>query len=192
MLNILLNIDVQITQFIASLLPHNQSFNLFFSFFSQQGGSLIIWIVLVILALLFEVRKHPGISKKDKQFILTIILTLAITTLFVNYGLKNIFQRTRPYLIDKPIKLTLTDSTDFNCPIDFSFPSSHAAIAFSASVILVFFHKKRKYFYYLIAIIISLSRIYLGCHYFFDVIVGGLIGWLIAKIILIRLKPHSN
>lgn len=190
MLKTLLSIDIQITQFLHSILPHNRFFNLLFSFFSQQGGSLIIWIVLIILALIFEERKHPGISKNDKQFLITIILTLALTGLLVNYGLKNVFQRMRPYLTDfNRLKLI---STNFNCPSDFSFPSSHAAIAFSASAILAHFHKKRKYFYYSIAILISLSRIYLGCHYFFDVIIGGLIGYLIAKTMLLWLKSHSN
>ena len=186
MFNFLNSLDINITQIIRLALPHNRLFDLFFSFFSQNGGSILIWIALVIFILFFEERKNPGISSRDKQFIIIITLALITQAILVNIVLKNVFSRTRPLPI----------STDFNrfqlistvCPLDFSFPSGHAATAFCAAAILSVFDKKKKYLYYLMAFLIALSRIYLNCHYLGDVIAGGLIGWGVSWIYLYLFK----
>ncbi|EKE14348.1 MAG: hypothetical protein ACD_12C00559G0006, partial [uncultured bacterium] len=62
--------------------------------------------------------------------------------------------------------------------------------AFAAATVLAYFDKKRRWFYYSAALLISYSRIYLGCHYFFDVIIGALIGFLISKLV-VRFLPNS-
>jgi len=74
------------------------------------------------------------------------------------------------------------------CPLDFSFPSSHAAFAFSAAVILTSYDKKRWYLYYGIAFLVSFSRIYLGCHYVLDLVLGAIIGFTVSQFIL-HIKP---
>ncbi|MEK7096731.1 MAG: phosphatase PAP2 family protein, partial [Patescibacteria group bacterium] len=78
------------------------------------------------------------------------------------------------------------------CPKDFSFPSTHAATAFVAAEILAYFNKKRKWFYFAVAILISYSRIYLGCHYFFDVVFGAIIGWLVSQSLLFVLGTSPS
>lgn len=169
------NTDQQITLLINLLLPHNQFFDAFFSFFSLRGIAFFIWIALAIFLVFIEEKKYPGISKKDRMFILSFSVSLLLTFVLVNYLVKPIVHRPRP--------ITLS-----NCPKDFSFPSSHAAIAGAAACILSFFDKKRRFFYWIIALLISLSRIYLGCHYFIDVVAGVFIGYLISMLTLILAK----
>ncbi len=170
MANYLSTIDLFFTQSINSILPHNHFFNLFFSFFSQQGASIFIWIVIIITILLFE-------EKQNHRFIIYFLIAFLLAYVSSEFVIKNIVARPRPI------------STNFNCPNDFSFPSTHATTAFAAATVLSFFHKKRKLFYYLLAIIISLSRIYLSCHFVFDTIAGGLLGYLIAKAVLKIKRP---
>ena len=172
MLNILLTIDKQITQFLNTIIPHNSFFNWIFSFISFSNG-IIIWIILALILIIIEETHH-------KKFIFYLIICTGLAYLINEFGLKNIFMRSRPLF---PIPYTLSP---FSCPTDFSFPSTHAAFAFSAATVFAFFHKKKKWFifYYFIAALISYSRIYLGCHYLMDVVAGGLIGYLISKIIL--------
>lgn len=180
----LTNFDLRITNFINKLLPHNQFFDYFFSFFSLRGNSIFIWIVIIILILVLEENKYPGIQKRDVKFLLTFFLSFLITAFLVNIILKNTFHRPRP---DRPTNLDTTASVVGSlagCPKDYSFPSGHASTAFAAATVIGFFDKKGKWLYYLIAVIISLSRIYLECHYFLDIFIGGIIGWIISTIIL--------
>ncbi len=171
MLSFLLNIDYLITFSLKNIIPHSLIFNSFFSFFSIQGVSFFIWLLIIFIVVFFEEKKHPGISKRDKKFIFIFLTTFLITFIITNFFLKNFFLRTRPNIV-----------TSFNCPKDFSFPSSHAATAFAVAYVLTFFDKKRKWFYYFIAFLIAYSRIYLGCHYFFDVLTGAIIGLAISKV----------
>ncbi len=170
MLNAFLQLDSQATQFINALIPHNQLLDLLFSFFSLRGMSVIVWVIILVLHIIFE-------EKINKKFIFYFVFSIAIASIVV-FGMKELIQRPRP--------------TEF-CANDFSFPSGHAANAFAASSILAFFDKKRRWLYYIVAATISFSRIYLGCHYFLDVIGGGVIGYLISSLIL-RLKtfPYTS
>jgi len=186
-------IDTTITIFLRDIIPHNSFFNTIFSFLSLKGFSLAIWIVIIIFTTVIEEIHHPGIQKRDKRFIFYFILTLCIQLIVVNYILKPLIHRSRPtsnliYNVrtgrdlsllradhDLPLQISIE-----SCPADFSFPSGHAATAFTAAFVLSYFDKKRHWFYYIIAVLISFSRIYLGCHYFFDVVFGGLLGSFIA------------
>lgn len=172
-MNTLQNLDKFLTRFINGGIPHNQFFESLFSFFSLQGGSIFIWLLVIIFIVIIEEIQHPGIQKTDRKFILYSLFVFGISYVINELVFKNIFQRMRP-----------DDLISINCPADFSFPSTHAVTAFAAATIIGNFDKKRAWLYYLVAFFIALSRIYLGCHYLFDVITGSLIGFLLAKIIL--------
>ncbi len=66
---------------------------------------------------------------------------------------------------------------------EYSFPSGHAALAFMAAVILgdCFGRKKELLIY---ASLVSFSRVYLGVHYFTDILAGSLLGVAIGVIII--------
>jgi undecaprenyl-diphosphatase len=182
MLDFVLNLDNNITQLVIYIIPRNRFFNLFFLFFSEQGSLVLILLIIVLTLILFE-------GKRDQKFFISLFLIFLLTFLTNDVFLKTLFKRSRPdqLTIDNN-PLTVKNL----CPKDFSFPSGHAATAFAAAASLSFFDKKRKKFYYSVALIIGLSRIYLSCHFFFDVVIGGLIGYLISKIALSGIKSHSN
>ena len=124
-------------------------------------------------------------------------ISFLLTFLLTDIVLKNIFLRPRPFDFaqGKPF-LTIYNHfqlfSTFSCPKDFSFPSAHAATAFAAATILTFFDKKHRWFYYTVAILISYSRIYLGCHYFLDVIAGAIIGYIISRLLLFSLDTFPS
>lgn len=186
MLTQLLNFDSQITGLFSFFLPHNVFFDYFFSFFSLQGNSILVWVIVILFVLFLEERKYPGISKQDKKFAVLFLLAFLTTTFIVELPLKNFFQRPRPYFETQYLK-----ANKYSCPKDFSFPSGHASTAFAAAAILTFFDKKRRGFYFTIAILIACSRLYLGCHYFFDVIIGAFLGYYISKFFLYLSKKYS-
>src|SRR3989338_8993619 len=152
-----------------------------FSFFSFLGNSAFIWILIVILLLIFEERKNRGISKRDIAFVTTFILCVSTAIITSQIIVKNLVKRPRPCSLNIRLAFYLPGHRETSCPKDFSFPSSHATIAFAAATVITAFDKKRRWLYFFIAFLISLSRIYLGYHYFFDVVVGGIIGFLTSQ-----------
>lgn len=84
------------------------------------------------------------------------------------------------------------------CGGKYGFASSHAANTFGlATFIYLVFNTLYRYagWLFLWALIVSYSRIYLGVHYPLDILVGGIIGILIAWIIyqiMIRIKIRNS
>ena len=88
-----------------------------------------------------------------------------------NFLLKNLVARIRPYdMMDTLIPLV-------NKPTDYSFPSGHSGCAFAVAGVYVRNLPKRAGIPLLIlAILIALSRLYVGVHYPTDVLAGLIIG----------------
>jgi undecaprenyl-diphosphatase len=174
----LLQSDGIATLFLKNIFPDSNFFNMVFSFFSLRGNSILIWLFIMGFTIYLEERRNPGISTRDKKFTFYFFASFLLTSVLAIFIFKDTFQRPRPYVEFDFIAISST------CPADFSFPSAHAATAFAAAAVLTYFDKKRRLFYYLIALSISYSRIYLGCHYLLDVVGGAVIGWAISKIII--------
>jgi membrane-associated phospholipid phosphatase len=69
-----------------------------------------------------------------------------------------------------------------------SFPSGHAATAFSAATILVFLFGKLFAWSYLAAVLVGYSRIYMGVHFPLDVAAGAVEGAGVTLALLILLN----
>lgn len=183
MVQTLLHYDVFITNAINFFIPHTRFFDLFFSFFSLQASSLPIWIVIIVLLMIFE-------EKINKKFIIYFFIALLITSVVV-LGMKKIVKRPRPIVTEKTLITKNIIANNMRCDKDYAFPSGHASIAFASATILAAFDKKRRWIYYAIAVLIAISRIYLQCHYFFDVLTGGILGTYIA-ITVIKFRFKTN
>lgn len=121
-------------------------------------------------------------------------LAFALIVTLVNLsvgGLKVLFVRPRPYDFFSPGTIQLF----FDRPATYSFPSGHSAVAFAAALLLHFFYGKAAWFVYVLALLVAVSRVFIGVHYPSDVVAGALIGtaggWLGAKI-LKRLEKQSR
>jgi len=91
-----------------------------------------------------------------------------ILSSFIAYMLKIIIIRPRP--IFNLIELT-----------SYSFPSGHTTIMFTLFILIFYNFPKYKYIWLVISLIIAFSRLYLGVHYFTDVIAGVIIGLYLGK-----------
>jgi undecaprenyl-diphosphatase len=65
-----------------------------------------------------------------------------------------------------------------------SFPSNHAANAFAAAVTLSFFYRRYSRYFFSMALLVGLSRIFVGVHYPGDVLGGFILGSLCALLLL--------
>ncbi|MFH1682823.1 MAG: phosphatase PAP2 family protein [Candidatus Woesearchaeota archaeon] len=127
-----------------------------------------IWLV-GLLSLLFSAiffRKH-------KQAISWMWLSIFLTALLV-INLKYGFARERPQEVGYFL-------------VQYSFPSLHAALAFTVVPFLDRILEKRKLWLSL-AGLVALSRIYISAHYLSDVVAGGMIGYAIAIFLHRKIK----
>lgn len=142
-------------------------------------GSAIVVISITIFTLIFI---------KNKKYSFYMALNLIIVTIF-QLILKNIFTRSRP------LDINLITETGY------SFPSGHSLTAFVFYGFIIYLIytsniKNKKIFitlFSLIILIVGLSRIYLGVHFFTDVIGGFTFGlsYLIIYISLVKGKINE-
>ena len=154
MLENIYSLDSAFTNTVVALLPRNAVTDSFFLFLSLSGLTVFIWLIILVIMISLEEKRH-------KEFILYFLLAFLTTSFLVNILIKNIIKRERPYVVNNLVTA--------NCPNDFSFPSGHAAGAFAGAVVFSYFDKKRRYLYYAIAALIAISRVYLHCHYLLDI-----------------------
>jgi len=152
--------------------------NFFFAIFSLSNpylevffniityiGSFIFWILLIVL---FWFK-----NKKKLSIHLLFALILDAISLII---FKWVFLRPRPF---KTFQLGF-DIFD----ISSSFPSGHSQQVFSGMFILSHYYKKYEALFYVLAILVSLSRIFLGLHYPLDVLIGSINGIIVGMIAL--------
>lgn len=131
-----------------------------------------------------------------KHFLLILFTAVILITLSDQISVhffKNVFLRYRPCHNELlKAQIHLVDG----CGGLYGFVSSHAtntfAIAVFMGMILKSFYSKALYLMLIWAFIVSYSRIYVGVHYPADIIVGGLLGSLLALTILRIYKLLEN
>ena len=134
----------------------------------------IVTSVILMFLILFAYFLLLKDSKKRHLLIISVVVTYIITV-----ALKLIIMRERP------------DAALLNFS-GYSFPSSHAAVAFSSFAIMNREFSGFKMVFFIIAFVIAFSRIYFGAHYASDLIAGGFLGYGIGYIILNRKAVIKN
>lgn len=166
-----LNFDSEIVKVVSSI--RNNFLDNVFLGIAFISSEVIIFFLLTSLFLWQE---------NKRKWILPLWITLGVTAL-VGFLLKIAVQRARPYQQGIVEVLAILQKESHNI-WNFSFPSFHTMLAFCAIPILSKEFPKLKYFWIIFAGIIAFLRIYFGVHFLSDVIVGGVIGYLIGWFIL--------
>lgn len=160
------NLEIAITLFLQSLGSWIQAPANFFSFLGSEE-----FYFLIMPALYWCIDASMGLR-------IGLILTISST---LNAVLKLGFHSPRPYWIDPRVHAYALEST-------FGLPSGHAQNAAAIwGLIGVLSHRAWLVWVSgIIIFIIGISRVFLGVHFFSDVLlgwmVGGLILWLFCKI----------
>ena len=134
---------------------------------SVLGDAGAVWLTLGIALCCFQKTRTTG----------ALVLTAVAATFVVStLGFKHLFARPRPCVL-------FPNAVPFYpCPSGFSFPSGHTVSSFAAAGVLFFRHVKGRFCAVVLAFLIALSRIYLNAHYFTDVLAGGLLGLVAARL----------
>lgn len=163
------NIDAQILLFIQQYIRQDMM-NWFWKDITFLGDGGWFWIVLGVVLL---------IPKKTRKSGFTALLALIIGSVITNLVLKTAVARIRPY-----------DAVEGLVPLvkklrDYSFPSGHTCASFSCAVVYYKMYPDIKgKGAMVLAVLIALSRLYVGVHYPTDVLGGAIVGWLSAILAL--------
>ena len=135
----------------------------FFSIITDVNKWYIAYIILIGIAF------FKG-GRRGKIAVIGLILLIVVTDQTGYRVLKELFERVRPCN-------ALADAiTPMGCAGGYSFPSNHALNNFAAAVFLLRIFPAYTWIFITVAILISISRIYLGVHYPSDVLGGAIIG----------------
>ncbi len=127
------------------------------------------------------------VLRKYRKVGLCASFALAFETLIINMILKPLVARPRPYIISEAIDVLVHHQGDF------AFPSGHTGSAFAvAGVMLLCMPKKYGIPAFLFALLMGVSRMYVGVHYFTDVLAGAGIGLGCAAFVVKFLKDKME
>lgn len=137
-------------------------------FITHLGDGGAIWIAAGVLMLLFKKTRKAGVF---------VLLGLLGSLLINNTILKNLFDRTRPYVAMSDLIPLIP------APHGSSFPSGHTASSFVAAFMMGRYIPKYGKYSYILAVLIAVSRCHVGVHYPTDVLFGVLSGILIGVLV---------
>ncbi len=161
-MDFLYSIDLAIFYFIN----HSLSTGFLDKFFSTITDVNKWYIAYIILA---GIAFFKG-GVRGKILVIGLILLIIVTDQTGFRILKELFERIRPCR-------ALSDViTPLGCAGGYSFPSNHALNNFAAATFISRSYPNYKWVVFIVAILISLSRVYLGVHYPSDILGGAMIG----------------
>lgn len=138
-------------------------------FFTKLGDDGILWIALGVLLLFFKKTRKCGVC---------VLVSMLFSMLIGKEFLKNLVERTRPFVADPSVVLKVTP------PSSFSFPSGHTLDAFTSATAIFMYYRKPGIVAFAVASLIAFSRMYLFMHYPTDILGGIAIGVGVAMLVV--------
>ena len=125
------------------------------------------WYPLIFLGLIYFFYKD---YKKASLLVLMLLLALGISDFLTGHFLKPIIARLRPCHALQGVHLLV------GCSDSFSLPSAHAANSAAISTVICYEYRKMIIPMAIVVLLVCYSRVYLGVHYPFDVLMGMISG----------------
>lgn len=138
-----------------------------FNIVALFSGEVTIYLMLGVVGLLL-LEKDNRVAKKT-------LLAMTIVWIIV-FAVKRLFPSSRPFEILEIVPLTVVAGNT-------SFPSAHAALAFTMATSVWLAKHPLGFIMLLMAVVVAVGRILLWVHFPVDVIVGALIGVLVVLVV---------
>ena len=161
----------------------NQLHAPFWDYFMSAFSGKVIWVPMyaTVAYLMFKNLSW----KVALSFLIAIALIIALSDMTCAKVIRPFAERLRPANIENPISHMVHIVDNYRGGA-YGFPSCHAANSFAFVTFLAMIIKNRLLlaFAFSWAVVNCYSRIYLGVHYTGDIIVGALVGSIIAWLVV--------
>ena len=138
-------------------------------FASAIGAAGFVWWITALITMVFPARRAAA-----WRMILAILLAYAVN----DFALKPLVDRARPFEADPSI--IVIDAR----PQSRSFPSGHAAMAITGAIAGSRLLPGSAWVWWPLALIVAVSRVYIGVHWPTDVLAGAVVGAGVAWFVL--------
>lgn len=162
MIELLHTIDTQLFLFFNVNLA-NPVFDWLMPIITLKQTWYPVWAVLVV-GLLWK-----G-GAKGRWVVLMAIIVVTLSDQTAASLMKPYFQRVRPCNVVEGAHLLVNKKSSW------SMPSAHAANFFAVGTLFAFYYRRYRWLCFSLATLVAYSRVAIGVHYPFDILVGGLIG----------------
>jgi len=148
---------------------------------SVIGRAGAIWIAITLALVALDRSRIRGATE--------VLVALALAFATTDLVIKPLVARARPF--DAAVATRVIDRR----PLTYSFPSGHAASSVAGAVTLARLWPGGRLVLWLLAVLVALSRIYVGVHYPMDVLGGAALGlvcaWVAHRVMTTRVRPTS-
>lgn len=177
--------DAQIFLFFNGF--HNEYWDYFMYMFSNAKT----WIPLYLGCLFVMIRNYPIKTSITTLLIIALIVTLCDQT--TSGLLKPMVCRMRPSNLSNPLSSMVHVVQGYRGGA-YGFPSSHASNTWGISLFAIYLLRRKPFsiFLCLWALVTCYSRMYLGVHYFGDILVGSVIGIIYATAAYLIYKRNGK
>ena len=157
--------------------------NIVAEFITFFGGSEFV-MPMAVLGLVLS------FFKRTRKFGMAVLFAVLVGTLLTNVIFKPMFDRPRPYVYyaEDPLFMSWYGFAGAHVESDKSFPSGHTVSAMATAFTVFSQHKKLGIVTIVMALLMGLSRLYVGVHFPTDVYGGIIVAFFISLSVIIAEK----
>lgn len=169
----------------------NSHHNAYFDSVMWLVSGKLIWVPMYV-SLFFVLLKNYSY-----KVVFAILLAIGVVILFTDSFTAQVIRpwvcRLRPSNLDNPMS-TMVHIVDGYRGGAYGFPSNHASNTWGLAFFITFLFRRYKltFFFFLWALLVCYSRMYLGVHYFGDLLIGGLLALVGASTVFYVFRKVSG
>ncbi|MCC8337062.1 phosphatase PAP2 family protein [Streptomyces sp. R1] len=155
----------------------------------QSAGEIGTELGILVFVALFAVQWWRARTRDDRSMAQALLAPAAVV---VGYGLSEIIKNWLHE--ERPCRAIPNVRTIAACPApgDWAFPSNHSVIAAASAATLLVTWRLVAAFALPLAVLVALSRVYVGVHYLHDVAAGALLGVVLAPLLLLAVRAPGT
>ena len=169
----------------------NSHHNAYFDSVMWLVSGKLIWVPMYV-SLFFVLLKNYSY-----KVVFAILLAIGVVILFTDSFTAQVIRpwvcRLRPSNLDNPMS-SMVHVVDGYRGGAYGFPSNHASNTWGLAFFITFLFRRYKltFFFFLWALLVCYSRMYLGVHYFGDLLIGGLLALVGASTVFYVFRKVSG